>query len=46
MKNDTFIVSLIICYDFYHNDIDIFFVCLFFDENVLNLMLMYDFCSF
>ena len=25
MKNDTF-VSVIICYDFYHNDFDMFFV--------------------
>ena len=25
MKNDT-IVSVIICYDFYHNDFDMFFV--------------------
>ena len=25
MKNDT-IVSVIICYDFYHNDLDMFFV--------------------
>ena len=32
MKNDT-IVSVIICYDFYHNDFDIGFF-LFFDENV------------
>ena len=31
MKNDT-IVSVIIYYDFYHNDFDIVF--LFFDENV------------
>jgi len=31
MKNDT-IVSVIVFYDFYHNDFDMFF--LFFDENV------------
>jgi hypothetical protein len=30
IKNDTF-VSVIICYDFHHNDFDVFF---FFDENV------------
>jgi len=30
MKNETF-VSVIICYDLYHNDFDMF---LFFDENV------------
>ena len=32
MKNDT-IVSVIICYDLYHNDFDIIF--LFFDEKIL-----------
>jgi hypothetical protein len=37
MKNDT-IVSVIICYDFYHNDFDMFFVlwwkCLIFNVRV------------
>ena len=44
MKNDT-IVSVIICYDFYHNDFDIFKTMLC-DENVFYLMFMYDLCSF
>ena len=41
MKNDT-IVSVIICYDFYDNDNDVF---LFFDDfklNVLYSMFVYD----
>jgi hypothetical protein len=36
--------DVIICYDFYHNDFDMFF--LFVDENVLYLMFVYDLCSF
>jgi hypothetical protein len=36
MKNDT-IVSVIICYDFYHNDFDVF--C------SLMKMFVYDLCS-
>ena len=44
MKNDT-IVSVIICYDLYHNDFNMGWV-FFFDENVLYLMSVYDLCSF
>ena len=36
--------DVIICYVFYHNDFDMFF--LFVDENVLYLMFVYDLCSF
>ena len=45
MKNDT-IVPVIICYDFYDNDNDVF---LFFDDfklNVLYSMFVYDLYSF
>jgi hypothetical protein len=44
MKNDT-IVSVIICYDFYDNDNNIFFYSLMI-ENVLYSMFVYDLYSF
>jgi hypothetical protein len=43
MKNDT-IVSVIICYDFYHNDFDMFFVlwwkCLIFNVRVWFMLIL------